>query len=193
MGLDMFLHRMPRYHRGATAEIVSAVEDYFYWKKLKEDGSQYARGSFKDFCGKDTPAKHYRDYYKQFYKIQYSNWDTEHKYPHIQIREEIGYWRKANQIHNWFVENVQDGIDDCGYHREVTKEDLEELLDVCHEVLCNPDVAESILPTQGGFFFGSTEYGDWYMSQIQETIEIIEVALNTTDFEKEMIYYVSSW
>ena len=22
---------------------------------------------------------------------------------------EAGYWRKANQIHNWFVENVQDG------------------------------------------------------------------------------------
>jgi hypothetical protein len=23
------------------------------------------------------------------------------------IEEEVGYWRKANQIHRWFVENVQ--------------------------------------------------------------------------------------
>ena len=26
---------------------------------------------------------------------------------------EAAYWRKANQIHNWFVENIQDGEDDC--------------------------------------------------------------------------------
>jgi hypothetical protein len=193
MGLDMFLYRMPRYNRGATPEIVTAVEDYLNWKRLKAEGNRYAQGSFRDFCGKDAPAKHYRDYYQQFFGVQYDPLDKEKKYPIWRIREEVGYWRKANQIHNWFVENVQDGIDDCCYHREVTKEDLEELLDVCHEVICNPDLAELRLPTQSGFFFGSTEYGDWYMSQIHETIEVIEVALKTTDFEKEMIYYCSSW
>ena len=31
----------------------------------------------------------------------------------VSISERIGYWRKANQIHNWFVENVQGGEDDC--------------------------------------------------------------------------------
>ena len=25
------------------------------------------------------------------------------------IEEEVGYWRKANQIHKWFVDNCQDG------------------------------------------------------------------------------------
>ncbi len=25
----------------------------------------------------------------------------------------IGYWRKANAIHNWFVQHVQDGKDEC--------------------------------------------------------------------------------
>ena len=29
------------------------------------------------------------------------------------IDEEVGYWRKANAIHKWFVDNVQDGNDDC--------------------------------------------------------------------------------
>ena len=29
------------------------------------------------------------------------------------IEEEAGYWRKSNHIHRWFVENLQDGIDDC--------------------------------------------------------------------------------
>ena len=30
------------------------------------------------------------------------------------IEEEVGYWRKANQIHRWFVTNIQDGVDNCG-------------------------------------------------------------------------------
>jgi hypothetical protein len=107
--------------------------------------------------------------------------------------EEVGYWRKANHIHAWFVENIQGGEDDCDYHREVMREDLEALRDVCHEVLCNPDLAEKLLPTQGGFFFGSTEYDEYYISDIKDTIEIIDKALETTDFDKDMLFYRSSW
>ncbi len=29
------------------------------------------------------------------------------------IIEDCGYWRKANGIHAWFVQNVQEGEDDC--------------------------------------------------------------------------------
>ncbi len=49
------------------------------------------------------------------------------------IRESFGYWRKANQIHKWFVDNVQDGNDDCKTYY-VSTEDLEKLLNICKEV-----------------------------------------------------------
>lgn len=49
------------------------------------------------------------------------------------IRESVGYWRKANQIHKWFVDNVQDGNDDCKPYY-VSTEDLEKLLNICKEV-----------------------------------------------------------
>ena len=26
----------------------------------------------------------------------------------------VAYWRKFNALHNWFVNNIQDGKDDCG-------------------------------------------------------------------------------
>jgi hypothetical protein len=29
------------------------------------------------------------------------------------VEAEVGYWRKANQIHRWLVENAQHGIDEC--------------------------------------------------------------------------------
>lgn len=185
MGLDMHLNKMPRYG-GATVKDVNAVECYLDYIAEKEKGSEYAKGTFKDWCGLDKfPAQKYIDFYSSLYTV------NEYGFGHIM--KQVGYWRKANQIHNWFVENIQDGVDDCEYHREVTEDDLKELLDICREVLCNPDVAEDRLPTQSGFFFGSTSYDEYYMNDVRETIDIITKVLETTDFDKEMIYYVSSW
>ena len=193
MGLDMYLERMPRF-KGATPDDISAIESFFDWVKAKEEGSEYAQCTFKEWCGREEPpSEDYFKFYADFYNTKYYYWDTEHKYGHNYIKEQVGYWRKANAIHKWFVENIQDGEDDCRYHREVTKADLEELADICHEVLTNPDVAEDRLPTQSGFFFGDTLYDEWYIEDLRTTIDIIDEVLKTTDFEKEMIYYVSSW
>src|SRR3954454_9104166 len=119
----------------------------------------------------------------------------------IEITEAVAYWRKANQIHKWFVDNVQDGFDDCREYY-VTREQLQELLALCekviaaselidgkvtngftHEkgkgmvpiieegrVIADPSVAKELLPTQDGFFFGSTDYDQWYMDDIHETV-----------------------
>ena len=137
--------------------------------------------------------------------------------------EKVGYWRKANAIHKWFVDNVQDGADDCEYY-EVSKEQLENLLSICIEVrdkskmgkgwvkngetyangmwcpnyeegatIINPEVAKELLPTQSGFFFGSTEYDEYYMQDIIDTIDIITTVLETTDFDREMVVYCASW
>lgn len=193
MGLDMYLHRMPRY-KGATAEDVYAVTEYLDWKQQKAAGNEYAQCSFERWCGiEEVPCEEYLKFYQQHFKATYSEWDTEKKHPWWRIMEEIGYWRKANAIHRWFVETVQNGIDDCEYHREVTKADLEALRDTCAEVLCKPNLANKMLPTQSGFFFGSVELDEWYIENLRTTIEICEEAIATTDFDKQMIYYRSSW
>lgn len=50
------------------------------------------------------------------------------------VEEDVMYWRKANHIHAWFVDNVQEGNDDCGTYR-VDWEKLRALLVVCDTVL----------------------------------------------------------
>lgn len=224
MGLDMYLERMPR-HRGATASDVCAVEDYLDWLRAKAEGSEHANCTFEEWCGREEiPSQDCIDFYTKFYKAYYSDWDEEHKFPWMRIHEEVGYWRKANQIHNWFVENIQDGVDDCHYHREVTEEDLNDLLLVCERVLDSCEmvdgeiqngstfengkwipimepgkyvkdtgIAEELLPATSGFFFGGTDYDEYYVRDIQHTIDIITKVLETTDFDEQMIYYVSSW
>ena len=63
-----------------------------------------------------------------------------------------GYWRKANHIHKWFVDNVQDGVDNCAEYL-VSVEDLEKLLALVNEVLTHTKKAIELLPTSNGFFF----------------------------------------
>lgn len=223
MGLDMYLERMPIYGNTTPHEI-SAIESYFDWK-CDPAAKKY---TMKEWCGisfRDVPKGKTMKFYKEHYKYGYASWDTEQKYSgRYRIIEQIGYWRKANEIHNWFVENVQDGVDDCEYHEEVTKEVLEELLTTCQKVLDNcelvegkvnngykyengrtvpimedgkcvkdPSVAMELLPTTSGFFFGGTDYDEYYVKDIKNTIEICKKALETTDFETQMIFYVSSW
>lgn len=104
---------------------------------------------------------------------------------------EVGYWRKANAIHNWFVREVQGGVDDCGTY-SVSREQLAELKSLCLRVQANHGLAAELLPTASGFFFGSTSYDEgYYQHCIDSTIVIIDRCLALPlqwDFE-----YHSSW
>lgn len=106
---------------------------------------------------------------------------------------EIAYWRKANQIHNWFVLNCQNGVDDCR-ETKVSRKTLMKLLADCKEVLKEYNTKKSIeiLPTKRGFFFGGTLYDKWYYKDIKDTVELIE-NLEKELREDEDIYYYSSW
>ena len=103
------------------------------------------------------------------------------------IEEEVVTWRKANQIHAWFVENVQKGVDDCATY-QVSKELLEQLKELC--LKAKEDKNPNLLPPFDGFFFGSTEIDDGYWQDIDQTIK------NLVDLEDrfEVTYqYQSSW
>lgn len=110
--------------------------------------------------------------------------------------EEDIYWRKANQIRKWFVENLeyeQDPKSDSLENVRVPKEKLEELLDTVTTVLNNPYLADELLPTEAGFFFGSCNYDSWYFNQLESTKRQLEEILSTTNFETEDVYYDESW
>ncbi len=114
--------------------------------------------------------------------------------PRVTVELPVGYWRKANQIHNWFVVNIQNGEDDCKTY-EVDREQLAELKDLCDEVLENPEKAEDLLPTSDGFFFGSTDYDEYYLEDLRYTSRLIAKLLDDTRLASGNTYftYTSSW
>ena len=114
------------------------------------------------------------------------------------IVEEVAYWRKANQIHGWFIENVCDGEDECR-STWVEPEKLQELVDICYKVLKALDKknykrAETLLPPMEGFFFGAYNIKDqWYRDDIEHTIKEIEPILQKNRDVFSDFYYIASW
>lgn len=142
------------------------------------------------------------------------------------LDSQVMYWRKANHIHAWFVDNVQKGDDDCGKYF-VPWEKLEELKSVCAKVLESShlvdglvyggtffsdgqpepevrripgkviqdvSVAQDLLPTRAGYFFGNGEYDEHYLNEVRATKEWIESML--TDRKNGVlgdIFYESTW
>lgn len=135
------------------------------------------------------------------------------------IEESVCYWRKANQIHKWFVDNVQNGIDDCRSY-DVGLEDLRKLLSLCKEVkekailkedkvsvgetlkdgkwepilkdgkiIENAEEISKMLPTSRGCFFGSTSYDEFYMNDIEHTIKSLEEVLKEEEELKKLGFY----
>jgi len=60
-------------------------------------------------------------------------------------------------------------------------------------VIDDISVAEELLPTQSGFFFGSTFYDEGYIDDLKNTIDQIDKILETTDFDEEGIEYCAWW
>jgi hypothetical protein len=142
------------------------------------------------------------------------------------IEEEVMVWRKANQIHKWFVDNVQDDNDDCGTYY-VPWQKLEALFLICEtvveasklvdggievaavhspehpngktlrvsgKVIEDATVANELLPTCKGFFFGSQEYDQSYLQDVEDTRQFAgRVLAEHQDGVPGDIHYQSSW
>lgn len=130
---------------------------------------------------------------------------------------EVGYFRKANQIHDWFVRNVQEGEDNCEEY-EVTIHDFMRLEEACNlaikivkearvEEVClnhlhvyirynSEEAGEgNPLPPSVGFFFGGQDYDSYYLEDLTQLLLIIsQIYTSVSPKNKEYkYYYQSSW
>lgn len=104
---------------------------------------------------------------------------------------QVGYWRKVNAIHNWFINELTDGEDNC-QPIYVPRSSLIDLKILCERVLQNRSKAAELLPTGAGFFFGSTEYDEWYFRSIEKTVEIVTKLIEDVP-EGWAFEYQASW
>ena len=100
------------------------------------------------------------------------------------------YWRKANAIHNYIVEKHAGGVDEC-QRIMMSREDIRQLADHCTAVVNDRSLAPDLLPTTEGFFFGDTDYNDWYFKQLENTERELNAMLEKDDWD--FMEYQASW
>lgn len=117
----------------------------------------------------------------------------------------VAYFRKVNFIFAYF-QNRDSMINEC--FAFMPKHVCLDLIDRCKKVLADHSLAAELLPTQAGFFFGSTEYDDWYFKDVEDCLKQLtekclpvydepcwepgEVADQYKD-EKMNLYWYFSW
>ena len=183
MGLDMYLEGS----FSKRAYVQPTDQDYADFRKGKEvtvERSQALIDALEATGLQNAPIEHYRN--------------------HLTYVFPIITWRKANQIHKFFVDNCQEGNDNCQRHY-VSIGDLKMLLNKIDEILEIEDPTQrklkamQTLPTDNeGCFFGSEEYNDWYFHDLKDTkrtldklFEYEENAESGKNFDN--FYYQSSW
>ena len=112
----------------------------------------------------------------------------------IQIDYPVMYWRKANAIHGWFVNECGGGVDEC-QPIYVSRKSLVKLRDLCSAVVKQPAMAGDILPPTPGFFFGTYEIDEWYMEDMNLTVDALNHILSTipADDWNWSFIYSASW
>jgi hypothetical protein len=159
MGLDMYLH----------------AREYLA-------GKNHRRTPEGDYISEDNPI-----FSQVLDAVNLSAEEVADDFPALTVEVKVAQWRKAWQVHNWFVANVQDGEDNCKEYY-VSRDTLIDLRNLCQQVLDNPESAEELLPDP---YAGDDV--EWYTYQMNHTITQLDRVLNNTKFDGWDFQYSSSW
>jgi hypothetical protein len=114
-----------------------------------------------------------KEFFKNFEKRYYAESDV--------------YFRKVNFVYRYFADKL---VNECCF---ADKEDIEELISRCDKVLADHSLAEELLPTQSGFFFGSTDYDEWYFNKVEDCKQQMEDLLSKYNEDTDVVFFIMSW
>ena len=80
--------------------------------------------------------------------------------------KELAYFRKVNFLNRAVESLIGREVENCE-RVTLTREQMEEICKRITKVLKNPERAESLLPTQERFFFGSMRYDEMYFNDLK--------------------------
>jgi hypothetical protein len=127
----------------------------------------------------------------------------------LSVEVQVGYWRKANQIHGWFERHL--GVLENLEHYSVSRELLAKLLADCQAILktvvkgepgehgdyevlaIDEALANETMPPTEGFFFGAGELDQWYVMSLESTVNILTPLLTEPAWAKFTFEYHAWW
>ena len=162
------------------------LDMYFYARKT----------TYKSFSKWDNPDRANEANYPEDLKT-FSDYIYDRNFKSVQTETsyQIGYFRKFNALHSYIVKTFANGVDNC-QDIILYKEDVEQIKKVLDEVLNahqQVEKAKELLPTQSGFFFGGTDYDEYYFEDVKDAADLMQSFLDNFDFDKYQLVYRASW
>ncbi|MDC9612889.1 hypothetical protein PSI19_03125 [Xenorhabdus khoisanae] len=107
----------------------------------------------------------------------------------VNTKVEVGYFRKVNFLFYWIKNNVKsiENREPILIPQDVLKKlssDLDKLI---------PANCQELFPTCNGFFFGSTEYDEYYWLDVESVRAWVKGILNDFDFDNQNLYFWAWW
>lgn len=202
MGLDMYLYKIKKSDILEDETKIKLANDLYrktdknkdYFKVFEDNNETYTYTRY-DFIGEETSLQKEIAYWRKVNSIH--NWfytncaeEGQHDYDNIIIEKE-----KIEQLLRICKRLVRDVVLVDGKTIACQKFEngkmVNEYMDC--KVVGNPELCKDLLPNIQGFFFGSTEYDEYYVEDIKDTIEKLEKVLEETDWENEFVYYYASY
>ncbi len=136
MGLDMYLYRTAKVPEFTPEDYITV---YHYVEEMLNSRNRLAAGGERSATFTESldleagtglaGANVLQNSIRQNGDPEFMTWYS--------IFEEVAYWRKANEVHAWFVKTAQGGVDECQLGDPLTKEQLTELRDRAKLVLAS--------------------------------------------------------
>lgn len=103
--------------------------------------------------------------------------------------QEVAYFRKVNFLVRYFWDQLHKfDYEDMCY---LSNLDLLKLKERCLQVLKDHSLAEELLPTMSGFFFGSTEYDEYYFEDLEFVVEDMTEILEHAEDDVTYLFRIS--
>ena len=209
MGLDIYFHKV-KHVRASKNEALKSVEEYneLNDKLAVARFHEFAEKAMAELTAANGNVADYERVYKSIfptemkkftrYEFHYGKMCNEVKsieevadffksFERCYYAESDAYFRKVNFVYRYFSPKL---VDECCF---VSKADLEDLIKRCIEVLTDHSKAEELLPTTSGFFFGSTDYDDWYFKDVEDCKIQMGKLLEDFDEDTDVIFVIMSW
>ena len=110
--------------------------------------------------------------------------NLKNEYDELNPWKEVAYFRKVNFLLPFFEYG-----ENCS-RLEIDDYKIDELLFKCKQVLEDHSLAETLLPTQGGFF---SEYNDWYFYYVKEVYDKFSEIAEDFNSDEDMLAMVCWW
>lgn len=195
MGLDIYFH--------AKSKNEKLREEYNELNAKRRDVhdryDEAAKKEIEKISGTDTPMR-YNDLPAEIIKklqVEFEGELNEIKGKmddcYNALYSEVAYFRKVNFLLPYF------GYEENCSEIVIDKCEVEELINDCKRVLAAKDtdeaesVADELLPTEEGFFFGNTDYDERYFNDVQGVMDKFTEILDTFDFDENELVMNCWW